>query len=130
VFCPRLRCQIRACNGLTPTNIKVDSKLSDSVWMFLKDKKSMNNQKMHRFLAVYCFILPLLHVSTHTYVSSSGSSSVPAELHANRMKWLIRFCVIRCYVSVVLRPGVNRSVWLRCPTRKFQFARIRQKAST
>jgi hypothetical protein len=35
-----------------------------------------------------------------TCVSSSGSSSVPAELHANRMQWLIRLCVIRCYVSV------------------------------
>jgi hypothetical protein len=37
---------------------------------------------------------------------------VPAELHANRMQWLIRLCVIRCYVSVMWRPGMHRSVWL------------------
>jgi hypothetical protein len=34
-------------------------------------------------------------------VSSLGSSSVPAELHANRMQWLIRLCVIHCHVSYV-----------------------------
>jgi hypothetical protein len=34
---------------------------------------------------------------------------VPAELHANRMQWLIRLSVIR-YVSVMWRPGVHRSV--------------------
>jgi NADH:ubiquinone oxidoreductase subunit B-like Fe-S oxidoreductase len=31
---------------------------------------------------------------------------VPAELHKNRMQWLIRFCVICCYVSIMWRPGV------------------------
>jgi hypothetical protein len=45
---------------------------------------------------------------------------VPAELLANRMQWLIRFCVIRCYVSVMWRPGVHRSVWLRCQVRAEQ----------
>jgi hypothetical protein len=51
---------------------------------------------------------------------------VPAELHVNRMQWLIRLCVMRGYVSVVWRlgmrgyvsvtwrPGIHRSVWLRC----------------
>jgi cellulose synthase/poly-beta-1,6-N-acetylglucosamine synthase-like glycosyltransferase len=48
-----------------------------------------------------------------TSVSSSGSSSLPAELHANRMQWLIIFCVIRGCVSVVWRPGMRRAVWLR-----------------
>jgi hypothetical protein len=47
-------------------------------------------------------------------VPSSGSSSVPAELHANRMQWLIRLSVIHCYVSVMWRPGTHRSVWLHC----------------
>jgi hypothetical protein len=42
---------------------------------------------------------------------------VPAELHANRMQWLIRLCVIRCYVSVMWRPGMHRSVRLRCQVR-------------
>jgi hypothetical protein len=36
-----------------------------------------------------------------TYVSSSGSYSVPAELHANRIQWLIRLYVTRGYVSYV-----------------------------
>jgi hypothetical protein len=49
-----------------------------------------------------------------TCVSSSGSSSLPAGLHANRMQWLIRLCVIRCYVSVIWRAGVHRSVCLLC----------------
>jgi hypothetical protein len=53
---------------------------------------------MHRFLAVYYFY-SAAPTCFDTYVSSSGSCSVPAELHANRMKWLIRFCVIRCYVE-------------------------------
>jgi hypothetical protein len=44
-----------------------------------------------------------------TCVSSSGSSSVPAGLHANRMQWLIRLGVISCYVSVMWRPGMHRS---------------------
>jgi hypothetical protein len=34
---------------------------------------------------------------------------VHAKLHANRMQWLIRICVIRCYVSVMWRPGMHRS---------------------
>jgi hypothetical protein len=46
------------------------------------------------------------------HVSSSGSSSTPAELHVNQMQWLIRRCVIRYYVSVMWRPGMHRSVWL------------------
>jgi hypothetical protein len=46
---------------------------------------------------------------------------VPAELHANRMQWLIRLGVIRCYVSVMWRPGMRGSVRLRCRVR----ARIR-----
>jgi hypothetical protein len=33
---------------------------------------------------------------------------VPAELHANGMQWLIRLCVVRCYVSVMWRPGLCR----------------------
>jgi hypothetical protein len=37
---------------------------------------------------------------------------MPAELHANRMPWLIKLRVIRGYVSVMWRPGVHRSVWL------------------
>jgi hypothetical protein len=35
---------------------------------------------------------------------------VPAELHANRMQWLLRLCVIRFYVYVMWRPGMHRSV--------------------
>jgi hypothetical protein len=62
----------------------------------------------HWLLAVYYFILPLLHVSTRVCVSSSGSSSVLAELHANRMQWLIQLYVLCCYVSVMCRPGVHR----------------------
>jgi hypothetical protein len=31
-----------------------------------------------------------------------------AQLHANRIQWLIRFCVVRCYVSVMWRAGVHR----------------------
>jgi hypothetical protein len=42
---------------------------------------------------------------------------VPAELDANRMQWLIRFCVIRGYVSVIWRSGMHRSLWLRCKVR-------------
>jgi hypothetical protein len=49
---------------------------------------------------------------------------VPAELHANRMQWLTRLCVIRCYVSVMWRPGVHRSVWIRC--RAFRISVIYQ----
>jgi hypothetical protein len=67
------------------------------------------------FLSVYYFILPLLHFST--CVSSSGSSSVPTDLHANRMQWLKRLCVIRGYVSVLWRPCVHRCVWLRYQVR-------------
>jgi hypothetical protein len=68
------------------------------------------------FLAVYyfCYAAPTCF---DTYVSSSGSSSVPAELHANRMQRLIRPCVIRGYVSVMWRPGMQRSVWLCCQMR-------------
>jgi hypothetical protein len=47
-------------------------------------------------------------------VSLSGSSSVPVELHTNRIQWLIRHCVIGCYVSVMWKPGTHRSVWLCC----------------
>jgi hypothetical protein len=74
----------------------------------------VNNQQMRWFLVVYYFILPLLHVSTHT-CQSSGSSSVPAELHANRKEWLIRLCVIRDYMSVMWRSGVHQSVYTRPP---------------
>jgi hypothetical protein len=79
----------------------------------------INNQREHWLLAVYYFIQSLLHVSTH--VSSSESSSVPAELSVNRIQWLIRLCLIRCYVSVMWSPGVHRSVCLRCwePTHTF-----------
>jgi hypothetical protein len=40
---------------------------------------------------------------------------VPAELHSNRMQWSIRLCVMRCYVSVMWRPGMHRSVHTRPP---------------
>jgi hypothetical protein len=46
------------------------------------------------------------HTCFDTCVSSSGSSSVPAELHINKMQWLIRLCVIRYNVPVILRPGM------------------------
>jgi hypothetical protein len=36
-----------------------------------------------------------------TCVSSSRSSSMPVELHANRMQWLRRLCIIHGYVSYV-----------------------------
>jgi hypothetical protein len=39
---------------------------------------------------------------------------MPAELHANRMQRLTKFCVIRCYEPGMRRPGTHRSVWLRC----------------
>jgi hypothetical protein len=42
---------------------------------------------------------------------------VPVELHANQMQWLIKLCVMRCYVSVTWRPGMLQSVWLRCRVR-------------
>jgi hypothetical protein len=48
-----------------------------------------NNQQMHWFLAVYYFY-SAAPICFDTYVSSSGSCSVPAELHANRIQWLIR----------------------------------------
>jgi hypothetical protein len=32
---------------------------------------------------------------------------VPTELHENRTQWLIKPCVIRCYVSVMWRPGMR-----------------------
>jgi hypothetical protein len=35
-----------------------------------------------------------------TYVSSSGSSFVPAELHANRIQWLIRLRFTICLVTL------------------------------
>jgi hypothetical protein len=35
---------------------------------------------------------------------------VPAEVHANRMQWFIRLCIICGYVSVMWRAGI----WLRC----------------
>jgi hypothetical protein len=49
------------------------------------------------------------------YVLSSGSSSVPAELHANLMQWLIRLsytllCV--CYVEAWCIPYLLRLVML------------------
>jgi hypothetical protein len=69
----------------------------------------INNQQMHWFLAGYYFTPQVLHVSTR--VSSSRSSSVPAELHANRKQWLIILCVKCCYVSVMWRPGMHWSVW-------------------
>jgi hypothetical protein len=46
---------------------------------------------MHWFLAVYYFILALLHVK--------------------RMQWLIQLCVILCYVAVMWMPGMHRSIW-------------------
>jgi hypothetical protein len=36
------------------------------------------------------------HTCFDTCMSSSGSSSAPAKLHANRMQWFIRFRVIHC----------------------------------
>jgi hypothetical protein len=36
-----------------------------------------------------------------------------AELHANRMQWLIRPCITRRYVSVMWMSGIHRSVWVR-----------------
>jgi hypothetical protein len=72
----------------------------------------INNQKMHWFLAIIFFCRS--YMFRHC-VSSSGSPSVPAELHANRMQWLIKLCVIRCYVSVMWRSGMHRSVHTRPP---------------
>jgi hypothetical protein len=33
---------------------------------------------------------------------------VPAELHADRMQWLIKLCVVRCYVTAMWGPGMHR----------------------
>jgi hypothetical protein len=38
-------------------------------------------------------------------VPSSGSSSVPSELHANLGFWLIKLCVVCGCVYVMWRPG-------------------------
>jgi hypothetical protein len=67
-----------------------------------------NNQQMHWFFNSLLFY-SAAPTCFDTCVSSSGSSSVSAESHANRMQWLIRLCVIRCYVSVMWRPGVRIS---------------------
>jgi hypothetical protein len=50
--------------------------------------------------------------SFDTYVSSSGSSLLPAELQTDLGLWLIKFCVVRSCKFVVWRPGAYRSVWL------------------
>jgi hypothetical protein len=63
-------------------------------------------------LAVYYLIMPLLHVSTHTCVSSSGSSSVPTELHANRMQRLKGLCVVGCYVFTRQRDQTARCLYI------------------
>jgi hypothetical protein len=76
----------------------------------------MNNQQMHWFFSSLLFY-SATPACFDTYVSSSGSSSVPAELYMNWMQWLIRLCVIRYYVSVMWRPSVHRSVRLRCQVR-------------
>jgi hypothetical protein len=73
----------------------------------------INNQNIRLFLAVDYFIQPLLHVSTRAF-RHQRTPSVPVELHANRMQWLIRLHVLRCYVSVMWRAGMHRSVWLCC----------------
>jgi hypothetical protein len=71
----------------------------------------MKNQQMHWSFSSLLFY-SAAPTCFDTCVSSSGSSSVPAEIHMNRMQWLIRLWVIRCYVSVMWRPGVHQSV--RC----------------
>jgi hypothetical protein len=42
----------------------------------------INNQQMHQFLVIY--YITATATCFDTCVPSSGSSSVPAELHANR----------------------------------------------
>jgi hypothetical protein len=66
-----------------------DSFLNEIIWRFPKYVFICLWITNNWFLSGYYFVLPLLHVSTQ-YVSSSGNSSVPPELHANRMQWLIR----------------------------------------
>jgi hypothetical protein len=48
----------------------------------------MKYQKNALILAVYYFYYAA-PTCFDTYVSSSGSSSVPAKLHENRMQWLM-----------------------------------------
>jgi hypothetical protein len=73
----------------------------------------INNQQMHWIFSSLWFYSAAA-TCFDMCVSSSGSYSVPAELHANRMQRLIRLYIIRCYVSVMWRPGVYRTVWLHC----------------
>jgi hypothetical protein len=94
------------------TQIRVSSlrlrKCHKVFFLYLR-KNSMfrNNQQMHQFLSVYYF-----HLAAPTcfgnYVPSSGSSSVPPELHANLGFWLIKFCVVCGCVYILWRPGAYR----------------------
>jgi hypothetical protein len=65
----------------------------------------MNNQQMHWFFTSLLFLI------CHSYMFQHKL------LHANRMQWLIRLCVIRGYVSVMWRSCVHWSVWLHCQVR-------------
>jgi hypothetical protein len=68
----------------------------------------INNQTNALIVSVFYF--SAAPTCFDTCVLSSGSPSLPSELHVNRRQWLIRLCVIRCYVSVMWRAGVHRSV--------------------
>jgi hypothetical protein len=42
------------------------------------------------------------------YVPSSGSSSVPSELHANFGFWLTKFCVLCGFVCITWHVGASK----------------------
>jgi hypothetical protein len=91
---------------------------------------------MHLFLAVYYFMLPLLHVSTQLFharwVTCESNAIVDKTLRYTLLyvcyvdAWHAPMYLVTCllcgrlvctdlsgYVSVMWTPGIHRSVWLR-----------------
>jgi hypothetical protein len=51
---------------------------------------------------------------------------VPAELHVNRMQWVDKTLRYTLFVSVMWRPGLHRSLWLRCQVCTHFWCLVRQ----
>jgi hypothetical protein len=76
-------------------------------------------QQLHWFLAVYYFILPLLHVLTRVCHNQGTLPCLLSYLRIQCNGW--QYCVIRCYVFM-WTSGMHRSVWLRCRVHTTRYA--------
>jgi predicted cobalt transporter CbtA len=113
------RLTARVILGTTPELVISEFSLVEinAIWIILKlgicsylafCSMFRNNQEIQIFISL------LFHLIAPTCfgncVPSSGSSSVPSELHTNFDFWLIKFCVVcGCvYVYIMWRPGAYR----------------------